>query len=213
MWERNVNPSRGIASRRRKIRSFGYPFRESGTVKHHAFWMRLFDRDPIMSFNFSPRAIICNLTAFLSLRLGFAPAPSTNSQNISPRNTSRIAFHFRCDPNLHPAHIRHVQSGQPFKARGNGHTHCRQKFLDARCWGRLEWPCSITALAYHISFALATLAVSIYSVASTHANRGVHHCEMAAAFDYLIFIDFIVSTISNVCFGKGFSLWRGFVDF
>lgn len=118
-----MNPSRGIASRRRKIRSFGHPFRESGTVKHHAFWMRLFDRDPIMSFNFSPRAIICNLTSFLSLRLGFAPALSTNSQNISPRNTSRIAFHFRCDPNLHPAHIRHVQSGQPFKARGNGHTH------------------------------------------------------------------------------------------
>lgn len=71
----------------------------------------------------------------------------------------------------------------------------------------------MTALAYHISFALATLAVSIYSVASTHANRGVHHCEMAAAFDYLIFIDFIVSTISNVCFGEDFSLWRGFVDF
>lgn len=125
-----MNPSRGIASRRRKIRSFGHPFRESGTVKHHAFWMRLFDRDPIMSFNFSPRAIICNLTSFLSLRLGFAPAPSTNSQNISPRNTSRIAFHFRCDPNLHPAHIRHVQSGQPFKARGNGHT---------RIVGRNSW--------------------------------------------------------------------------
>ena len=139
---RNVRAKRESLSRNRftpaEIRSFGHPFRESGTVKHHAFWMRLFDRDPIMSFNFSPRAIICNLTAFLSLRLGFAPAPSTNSQNISPRNTSRIAFHFRCDPNLHPAHIRHVQSGQPFKARGNGHTHCRQKFLDARCWGRLE---------------------------------------------------------------------------